>query len=291
MEQEREFDILLSEVKRICPFIPEGYKRSYISRRIRARMRILGIRSYGDYIAYIRKDPGEAPLLFDRLTINVTGFFRDMDVFRIIEEKVLPVIMELQEGPVRIWSAGSSDGREAYSLLLMIQNGYPGFLDSVRFIATDIDVSKLEEGKKGIYRYGQGRNISEEVPPNLLRSLSIDGNMVRIPDRLRRKVRFFKHDLLRDDPIPSQDLILCRNLLIYLPSRSQERVLKVLSGSLKKGGFLVLGKSEHLADSLIEEMELFDLQGRIFRKRLETGNFPQRSTLSREETKTDFVEG
>jgi chemotaxis methyl-accepting protein methylase len=104
-----------------------------------------------------------------------------------------------------------------------------------------------------------------EIPEEYRSLVRISGKDVIIPDRLRKLVRFEHHDLLKDPPLADQDIVLCRNLLIYLPKESQEKVIDLIYRSMNKNGFLITGKSETLPKEFSERFKLYDVKNRIYR--------------------------
>ncbi|MBC7229848.1 MAG: protein-glutamate O-methyltransferase CheR [Actinobacteria bacterium] len=246
------------------------YKPNYLKRRIGVRMRATGCSDYLQYRQYLRQHPGEARRLINDLTINVTEFFRDGDVYEAIRRAVIPDILDYKRRggmwSLRAWSAGCATGEEPYSLAILIlealarEGGRTRW--AARVTATDLDDKALERAKAARY---------EEV--NLLPGLELDDYFMPVEggyavrDEVRRLVRFLLLDLAKPPPLRHLDLILCRNVLIYFERDRQSEIMEIFHRSLRPGGFLVLGKSEAIVGAAQSGFAPFRRRERIYRKR------------------------
>ena len=229
------------------------YKRSTILRRIHRRMHIRHAGTLLDYLDLLRSDRDEVKALFDDLLITVTEFFRDRAVFEHMEQTVLPSLFEgkTAEDQIRVWSVGCSTGEEAYSLamLLLEQASRRDVHPQLQVFASDLHASSLGAARDGIYP----AEIAENVSPERLRRFFVPENgHFRVRHEVRELVVFAEHNLLRDPPFSRMDLIVCRNLLIYLQRDVQHEVIHALHYALNPDGLLVLGASES-----IDQVELF----------------------------------
>ncbi|MBA1147933.1 PAS domain-containing protein [Ectothiorhodospiraceae bacterium WFHF3C12] len=231
------------------------YKHSTLIRRIRRRMAIHGLERYGDYLRWVRERPEELDKLFRELLIQVSGFFRDAEAFRTLEDSVIPRLFEgrQRDEPVRIWVPGCSSGEEAYSIAILLQE----YMDSVgeswpvQIFATDIDERALNIGRSGRFP----ASITADVSPQRLRQFfGRRGESFEVVKALRQMLIFAEQDLIKDPPFSRLDLISCRNVLIYMGPELQKRVLSLFHYALNPGGFLFLGTSETIgnADELFE---------------------------------------
>jgi len=212
-------------------------------------MRARGVASYAAYQALLDSDPAEYPLLMSALTINLSYFFRDGEVFLAIRDNILAPLAQQRDraGQRRldIWSAGCAGGEEAYSLAILLWELLAPRLGrwSVQIIASDIDTEVLTRARQGRFTDFSFRGVSEQfLSPFFTR----EEQHYRIHDELKRLVTFCHHDLLHHGPPPwgPFDLILCRNVLIYFTRQRQAQVLDMLCRTLRPGGRLVLGKTE-----------------------------------------------
>ena len=227
-----------------------GYKQSTILRRIRRRMQLHQVSSFDDYLGLLRSDPGEVDLLFSDVLISVTSFFRDPEVFEALAERVVPVMFAERTGrdTVRAWSVGCSTGEEAYSLGMLLLEHAAGLADppAIQIFASDLHELSLQQARDGVYP----PSIEAEVSPERLQRFFVrdDGNY-RVCQELRELMVFAPHGLLRDPPFSHMDLIVCRNLLIYLQRDTQHLAANVFHYALEPGGHLLLGSSETIDGS------------------------------------------
>jgi two-component system, chemotaxis family, CheB/CheR fusion protein len=261
-----ELESLLEYLKRTRGFDFTAYKRSTLTRRIQKRMQSVNVHDFGDYVDYLEVHPEEFPLLFNTILINVTGFFRDLSVWEFLGGEIVPRILA-NAGPhglVRIWSAGTASGEEAYSLAIILAErmGIDDFRKRVKIYATDVDEEALNEARLGSYT---AKDVQEIPPPFRERYFEPIGSQFVFHKDLRRSVIFGRHDLVQDAPISRISLLVCRNTLMYFNTETQHRVLGRFHFALADGGFLFLGKAE----MLLTHTNLFspvDLKRRVFIK-------------------------
>jgi two-component system, chemotaxis family, CheB/CheR fusion protein len=231
------------------------YKQSTIMRRIRRRMQIHHIEALGEYLDILRDRRDEPVELFNDLLITVTEFFRDPQVFEAVERDVIPALFEgkTAHDRVRVWSVGCSTGEEAYSLamLLVEQAGRQEQRPQIQVFASDLHDRSLEVAREGVYPLEIAADVS---PERLDRFFVREGGAYRVRRELREIVIFAPHDLLRDPPFSHLDLVVCRNVLIYLQRDVQQDVVSLFHYALDPGGWLVLGTSE-----TIDNTELFSI--------------------------------
>lgn len=219
-----------------------AYKGAQLRRRVEQWMARHGELNYFTLLRRLRQDPEARRAFVDYLGINTTSFFRDPPVFAALERVVLPEILT-RPGLVKIWSAASSIGAEAYSVAMLLAE--KGALSRAEILATDIDQTALEQGRSG--RYTEVQLVGLD-PARRRRYFREEGTFFVIDSELQRRVRFQALDLLAD-PYPSgMDLILCRNLFIYLSQPTQVEVTTRLVQALRPGGYLVLGGTEYISD-------------------------------------------
>lgn len=246
------------------------YRPSCIRRRIGHRLAMLGIASIDDYMDCLQRHPGEIDRLLDVLTIHVTGFFRDEDVFAKLSDSILPdAIARRQDAgdrAIRIWSAGCSTGEETWSLAIAIDRVLRGRADSilVEVFGTDISDEACRVARKGFYDDDRVAGVPSMI---LDRYFSRRDGGWRINDQLRGTVRFRAHDLFSPPPFSMLDIIVCRNVLIHFEHSSRSDVLRYFHGALRGDGVLVLGKSEAVAGPALDRFDLVDPRAKTYRKR------------------------
>src|SRR4029453_18768120 len=265
---DHAFEALLDYLKRNRGFDFTGYKRSTLMRRVSKRMNEVGIDRYVAYQDFLEVPPDEFGLLFNTILINITSFFRDTAPWQYLASEVVPAILESKEPglPIRLWSAGCASGEEAYSLAMVFAEtmGEDAFRSRVKIYATDIDEDALTAARRAVY---SARDM-EAVPAGLRDKYFTSqgkGNAFAFRTGLRRSVIFGRHDLVQAAPISRIDLLVCRNVLMYLNAETQSRVLARINFGLAPDGFLFLGKAEILL-SLSDLFVPVDLKQRVFHK-------------------------
>lgn len=247
------------------------YKKSTVNRRIERRLAVNGIDSLEHYERYLRKDPGEVDALFKDLIINVTSFFRDAEAFEHLKDNaIVPLVREMDEDDlVRVWVPGCATGEEAYSIGILFMEAMDEEQKrlKVKVFGTDINLDSIETAREGIYP----ENIAENVEAKRLkRFFNKKDGRYRVDTRLREMMIFSIHDINRDPPFSRVDLVSCRNLLIYMESDLQKKIMPMLHYSLKPGGYLFLGSSEGVG-SLTDMFSPVDRKWKIFQ--VEDGDF------------------
>ena len=244
-----------------------NYKSSTILRRITRRMAVAHVATLRDYGDYLRAHPEEVAELVKSFLIKVTGFFRDPEAFDFIKQTVLPELIEKarQNGRIlRMWSAGCATGEEAYSLALLIADALGPELPewSVKIFATDLAADAIGFARRGLYP----ETVLTELPDDYRqRYFERIDHGYRISKTLRETVIFGQQDISRGVPFPRIDLVVCRNLLIYLKPELQETVIELFAYSLHQShGYLFLGKAE-TARPTKASFELVDKKWKIYR--------------------------
>jgi chemotaxis protein methyltransferase CheR len=245
------------------------YKQPCLHRRLEARMRLQRMDSYVRYLRFLRAHPEEMERLVHALTINVSRFFRNPESFQALERHVLGGYLGAgAKHRVRMWSAGTAAGEEAYSLAILWQRVTQGESDPPRLelTASDIDAASLARARKGVYGRESLADVERE---DLARFFTREGESYRVKPELSKCVRFVHADLIARPCVGPQDLILCRNVLIYFDRPLQETLCESLLSALSPGGYLMLGKVETLVGPARQRFEAVDIRERIFRKRRE----------------------
>lgn len=253
---DEEFFELRDFISRLAGIFFPNSKKYFIESRVRPRLESLGFKSFADYTRYLKfssSRANEIEVLFRLITINETYFFRDELQFKVIEEKILPEIIETkpQNGfkNLRIWSAGCSTGEEAYTIAMIflekIKPKYPNI--RVEIVGTDINSAVLEVAKRGIYKQYSIRLVPENYLRKYFRSQNKDE--FQLVDDVKKMVRFEQLNLMdRFQMVMMRnfDLVLLRNVLIYFDENSRREVISMVYDSMNRGAYLVVGCSETL---------------------------------------------
>ncbi|HYE88369.1 MAG TPA: chemotaxis protein CheB, partial [Vicinamibacterales bacterium] len=235
------FDLL----KPIAGIDFQQYKQGTIRRRLARRMALNRLDAVDAYIKLLRSSTEERRGLFQDLLIHVTRFFREPESFAALADDVLPKLLERHgpERPLRMWVCGCATGEEAYSLAITaIEHIEKHQLDvRVQIFATDVSDTAIEHARAGIYP----ATITADVSPARLRRFFVrsDGSY-RVSKQIRDLCVFARQDLTKDPPFSRLDLIMCRNVLIYMETALQKRLIGIFHYALNQPGYLVLGHAE-----------------------------------------------
>jgi chemotaxis methyl-accepting protein methylase len=245
-DDDEAYRALLTRIHARGAFACGSYRDGCLRRRLAVRMRACRTPTYAAYAAHLEAHPAEWARLLAALTINVTQFFRNPEVWEALATRVVPALWRVP-GPLRIWSAGCASGEEPWGLAMLFHAhaaavGAVDQLPRVAITATDIDVTVLAAAAAAQYRPAALREM-----PATLRETYLVGEPATVIPALHPLVRFVRHDLHLDPPLPGRfHLIVCRNVLIYFEPSAQDAVLQRFHTALVPGGQLVVGNSEAL---------------------------------------------
>ncbi|HEV8323016.1 MAG TPA: chemotaxis protein CheB, partial [Myxococcota bacterium] len=241
-----------AQLGRICEILRartghdfSGYKAATLVRRIQRRLNVYQLASVAQYVDRLRGDPGEVERLLQDLLIGVTHFFRDPEAFDVLAgHAIAPIVARAgADESIRVWTPGCATGEEAFSLaiLLLEEMERCDVRRTVQIFAGDIDQAALAVARAGVYPDGIAAQVGRE---RLDRFFVRERQGFQIAKRVREMCVFSAHDLIRDPPFSRVDLVVCRNLLIYLEAELQRHVMTLFHYALRPGGFLFLGPSE-----------------------------------------------
>lgn len=250
MEESIDLDSLNKIIERVrqkTGFDFSLYKKSTICRRIQRRMSISKVYSISGYIRLLYENEEEPELLHKEFLIGVTSFFRDAAVWDKLGYSIFPeMLAKMNNGQIiRAWIPACSTGEEAYSLAIVFREALcrlsPCKNLTIQIFATDVDVSAVEKARKGIYKGSIEEDVSKE---RLDRFFNRVGDGYRINNEIREMVVFAQQNVIMDPPFIRQDILLCRNLMIYMENELQNRLISLFHYSIKPGGYLILGNAE-----------------------------------------------
>jgi two-component system CheB/CheR fusion protein len=258
------------------------YKPSTIHRRIERRMAVHQIEAIDGYVKFLQQTSAEVEALFRDLLIGVTNFFRDPEAFQVLEDQVIPKVFAGKPpgAVIRIWTAGCSTGEEAYSIAILLVERIEALKQSytVQIFATDIDSHAIATARAGLYPASIAADLSPERLARFF-TAEADGSAYRIHKNIRDLLVFSEQDVIKDPPFSKLDLITCRNLLIYLGSELQRKLIPLFHYALKPDGWLFLGTSEGIGefDMLFS---VLDRKAKLYQRR-EDLHGHQRAALGR----------
>lgn len=245
------------------------YKPSTIHRRIERRMAVHQIDALVGYVKFLQQNSIEVEALFQDLLIGVTRFFRDSDAFQVLEDQVIPALFANKSpgSVIRVWTAGCSTGEEAYSLAMLLVEHIESLKQNftIQLFATDIDPRAIANARAGVY---PARIIADLTPERLSRFFVAESknSAYRIHKSIRDLLVFSEQNVIKDPPFSKLDLITCRNLLIYMGTDLQKRLIPLFHYSLNPSGWLFLGTSEGVGefDGLFAAI---DRKAKIYRRK------------------------
>ncbi|SFC26126.1 chemotaxis protein CheB [Tropicimonas isoalkanivorans] len=240
---ERRLDEVLDLLSKADGQDFSNYKPGILVRRIERRMMLRMQGDVGSYLGLLRQDGDERTRLLQDFLIGVTRFFRDPTAFNALAEFAIKPLLERDQDKFRIWVPGCSTGEEAYSIGILFAEAMRKADDrrELRIFGTDIDLNSLRHARAATY----SDTALERMPDELIdRYFTTVQGQSKVSSRLRERIAFAPHNLLRDPPFSRIDLISCRNLLIYLNSNGQDGLVPRFHYALRRSGFLFLGPSE-----------------------------------------------
>ncbi len=245
------------------------YKPSTIFRRIERRMAVHQIEQIEGYVKYLQQTPVEVDALFHDFLIGVTNFFRDPDAFAVLAAQVIPKLFEDKPpgSVIRVWVPGCSTGEEAYSIAILLQEQLAVLRSPVKLqvFASDVDSRAISTARTALYP----ASIATDVTPERLArffTLEPDGNAYRVNKGLRDMLVFSEHNVIKNPPFSKLDLVSCRNLLIYMDTDLQKKLISLFHYALVPGGMLFLGTSETVGE-FADLFAVVDRKSKLYRRK------------------------
>ncbi len=261
---ERALPAITDKLREVTGHDFSDYKPGTMIRRIERRMMLMRIDDVRSFVDRLTDEEHEASVLGQEFLIGVTEFFRDPDAFEALRQKVVAPVLDREGGGVRVWVPGCSSGEEAYSIAILFLEEMQARDDRrpLQIFGTDIDTHALLAARYGLYSAASAAALGED---RLARFFQVESGQYRARPELREVCVFAPHNMVQDPPFSRLDLISCRNLMIYLSSDLQRRVMPRFHFSLKPHGYLFLGPSEGIAgdDRLFD---VVDKTHRLFRR-------------------------
>lgn len=216
------------------------YKENQMKRRLKSLYEKKGCKTFQEYYEVILKDENIKAEFLDRITINVSEFFRNYPRWKVLEDDILPALMEGKR-KLKIWSAACSTGEEPYTLVMLLAKYFS--FENIQIIATDIDDNIIKKAKRGIYNEYAVKSCPKEYLDKYFKKI---GNDYAIDEKIKKCVTFRKHDLLKDNYEKEFDLIVCRNVMIYFTEEAKEKMYHKFGQSLRKDGIFFVGSTEQI---------------------------------------------
>jgi len=260
LTEDIEVNLMLVALKERYGYDFSGYARASLKRRLLELSRYFEVQHLSELLAVMLYDEAVAQTVINSITVPTSEFFRDPEVWKCMRETVLP---QLTSFPwINIWQVGCGHGEETYTLAILLHEA--GLLKKSRIFTSDINPAFLQEARNGSWSRrrleGWRENYLNAGGRAQFDNYFIDkGDQIAIREDLKQSIEFIQHNLVVDDVFKEVQLVVCRNVLIYFGEALQERVLHLLSRSLERGGFLLLGHSEKIMELAEKYRELEEL--------------------------------
>jgi chemotaxis protein methyltransferase CheR len=241
---DEEYILVKKKVREMTKVDLDNYGTNQMKRRLESFITRSKSPTLAEYFKLLEEDAKQLEKLRDFLTINVSEFFRDTAHFSVLQDVILPELLNTSK-VLNIWSAGCSNGGEPYSVAMLLDMLSPGIAH--RILATDIDTAILERATAGgPYHQADIRNVPKFMT---LKYFNCRNNEYWVNDDIRRRVIFRQHDMTRNPFETSFDLIMCRNVVIYFSDEAKKKLKKHFFDSLKNSGILFIGGTETMLDA------------------------------------------
>ncbi|WP_066193208.1 MULTISPECIES: CheR family methyltransferase [Gracilibacillus] len=216
------------------------YKEAQMKRRLTSLCQKRGFDSFLSYFHAINKDQQLLQEFLDKVTINVSEFYRNPSRWKVLERNVLPVFKQ-KRNKIKIWSAACSTGEEPYTLAIIASQIWGSH--NIEIIATDIDPNVLARAKQGIYKERALQEVSDPIKKKYFHQ---EGPTFKVDEKIKRTVTFKQHNLLADKYPMNVDIIVCRNVLIYFTEEAKQTIYNRFSQALAKDGVFFVGSTEQI---------------------------------------------
>ena len=235
-----DYVAFIGNIKRKTGIDLSLYKEAQMKRRLTSLYEKKGYKSFKDYFEAIHNDKELLEEFLDRMTINVSEFYRNAQRWDVLEKKIFPKLLA-QNKKLKIWSAACSTGEEPYSLAMVLSSHVP--VRDIAILATDLDLGVIERAKVGLY---PERSLKEVPAPIVKEYFNNEGHFYQVKDEIKKTVTFKQQNLLEDRYDTGFDLIVCRNVMIYFTEEAKDQIYMNFSKSLKTGGILFVGSTEQI---------------------------------------------
>jgi chemotaxis protein methyltransferase CheR len=240
-EQDQDFLLFIKKIKDFTSIDLAHYKEAQMKRRLNTLRMKRGLHTFAAFFDAMMKDKALFYEFLDRMTINVSEFWRNPNRWEIVENRFIPEMLR-KTRRLKVWSAACSTGEEPYTLAMILAE--KGVLAEAHLQATDIDEGALEKAKKGLYLDRSLRDVPQDYVKKYFRQDQVATFL--LSEELKRAVKFQKQNLLADPFDTGFDLIVCRNVIIYFTEEAKHLLYQKFAAALKPGGILFVGSTEQI---------------------------------------------
>lgn len=249
----QDFDLFIDKILQKTGIDLKKYKRPQMERRLTSLRDKHGYKDFTNFFQALNQDQDLLNEFLDRMTINVSEFFRNYNRWEVVINRILPEILQTNKR-LKIWSAACSTGEEPYTLALILAKFLP--VHEIKVFATDLDQNAIARAKQGVYH----KRSLEAVPSDLLQkyfSASSNG-MYTLSDDIKQCVTFKQQNLLEDPFEKDFDLIVCRNVIIYFTEEAKDKLYHKFSAAMRPGGILFVGSTEQIFNPQSYHLQTYD---------------------------------
>lgn len=236
-----DYEYFIKEIWKLTDIDLNAYKQNQMKRRIDALIAKRKIKGYSEYVEVLKTDTELFDEFVDYITINVSEFYRNPEQWKYLAQNVFPMLMKQFGERLKIWSAACSTGDEPYSLAMALSEFVP--LDRISIIATDINEQVIEKAKIGLYSEKSIASVPQKLKDEFFTK---NGRFYQISDKIKNRVTFKEHNLLKDAYMTDCHLIVCRNVLIYFTEEAKDEIFMKFNHSLADSGILFIGSTEQI---------------------------------------------
>lgn len=264
-----EVDLLLQALKKRYGYDFSGYARASLKRRLLALAQYFDVAHLVDLISPLLYDEAVAQTVINRISVPTSEFFRDAQVWKVVRDVLLPRLASFPR--INLWQPGCGYGEETYTLAILLHEA--GLANKMRIYASDINPAFLDDARAGCWprrhvEEGRDHYRTSGGSGDFNRYFVARGDDLSICEELKQSIEFIQHNLVTDEVFKEMQWVVCRNVLIYFGQELQERVVDLLSRSLERGGYLLLGQAEKILDLSEKhpDLELLDDQAQLYRR-------------------------
>jgi chemotaxis protein methyltransferase CheR len=236
-----KYEAFKKDINRLVNIDLNYYKEKQMKRRISSLLTRNNFRDFDDYFIGLKENKALLEQFINYLTINVSEFYRNPSQWVVLQNDIIPALIDKNKRGLKIWSSACSTGEEPYSLVMMLSNFFP--LKDIKVLATDIDEEAMNKAKLGLYNEKSLANLPNGFKEKYF--TKIEGSY-KISDEIKKCVEYKKMDLLKDRFPSNIDLITCRNVMIYFTEEAKELLYSKFYNSLNEKGILFVGSTEQI---------------------------------------------
>ncbi len=236
-----DYEYLKKQILALTTIDLDAYKEKQMKRRIDTLIQKHKIEGYDAYVQALRSDKALFDEFVNYITINVSEFYRNPDQWKLLDEKVIPDLIQKFGKNLKVWSAACSTGDEPYSLVMALSRHVP--LNQIKIFATDLDKTVIAKAKVGLYAEKSLAGVPIDFKKKYFTKV---GASYKISDEIKARVEFKEHNLIKDMYATGYHMIVCRNVLIYFTEEAKAEVFRKFYKSLAPGGALFIGSTEQI---------------------------------------------